>query len=45
MEEKLSRLKKDGPNPFIDPEGCRSYVAEKEQAFRAEPAKQSKPGP
>jgi metallo-beta-lactamase class B len=30
-----------GPNPFIDPEGYRSYVAEREHAFRQELKKQS----
>jgi len=30
-----------GTNPFIDPDGYKSYVAEKEQAFREELKKQS----
>ena len=25
----------DGRNPFVDPEGYRAYMAQKEQAFRA----------
>ena len=25
----------DGTNPFVDPEGYRAYVAQKERAFRA----------
>src|SRR3954469_22511386 len=29
------RRRGDGTNPFVDPEGYRAYVAEKEQAFRA----------
>jgi metallo-beta-lactamase class B len=41
MEAKFPRLKAGGVNPFVDPEGYRSYVAEREQAFRAELAKQS----
>jgi metallo-beta-lactamase class B len=41
MESKFARLKKGGPNPFVDPEGYRSYVAEREQAFRAELKRQS----
>jgi metallo-beta-lactamase class B len=41
MEAKFARLKDDGPNPFIDTEGYRSYVAEREQAFRKELKKQS----
>jgi metallo-beta-lactamase class B len=36
MEAKFARLNKGGPNPFIDPEGYKSYVAEREQAFRLE---------
>ncbi len=39
MTAKVARLGK-GPNPFIDPEGYKSYVAEREQAFRAELKKQ-----
>ena len=41
MEAKFQRIKEGGANPFVDPEGYRSYVAEREQAFRAELAKQS----
>ena len=40
MEAKFARLNKGGPNPFIDPEGYKSYVAEREQAFRLELEKQ-----
>ena len=40
MEAKYARMKESGPNPFIDPEGYKSYVAEREQAFRTELAKQ-----
>lgn len=40
MEEKYARLKDGGANPFIDPAGYESYVKEREQAFRAELAKQ-----
>ena len=40
MEAKYARLKQGGPNPFIDPEGYKSYIAEREQAFLAELAKQ-----
>ena len=42
MEAKYARRKEGAPNPFIDPEGYKSYVAEKEQAFLAELAKQEK---
>ena len=41
MEEKFARMKVGGANPFVDPEGYRSYVAEREKTFRAELAKQS----
>jgi metallo-beta-lactamase class B len=40
MEAKFARLKEAGPNPFIDPEGYNSYVAERERAFRLELEKQ-----
>ena len=40
MEAKYGRMKAGGPNPFIDPEGYKSYVAEREQTFRTELAKQ-----
>lgn len=36
MEAKFARLKSGGTNPYIDPEGYKNYVAEREQAFRAE---------
>jgi metallo-beta-lactamase class B len=36
LEEKYSRLKKGGANPFVDPAGYKSYVADWEKAFRAE---------
>jgi metallo-beta-lactamase class B len=41
LEEKFPRMKPGAPNPFIDPEGYKSYVAEREQAFGAELKKQS----
>ncbi len=41
MEAKFGRMKEGGTNPFVDPQGYRSYVAERERAFRAELAKQS----
>ena len=40
MEGKYPRLNAGGVNPFIDPGGYSSYVMEREQAFRAELAKQ-----
>jgi metallo-beta-lactamase class B len=41
MEAKFTRMKPGEANPFVDPEGYKSYVAEREQTFRAELAKQS----
>jgi metallo-beta-lactamase class B len=41
MEAKFARMKPGGVNPFVDSEGYKSYVAEREQAFRKELAKQS----
>jgi metallo-beta-lactamase class B len=40
MEEKYARMKEGAANPFIDPDGYKSYVAEREQTFLAELAKQ-----
>jgi metallo-beta-lactamase class B len=33
---KYEKMKAGGPNPFIDPDGYRAYVAEREDAFRKE---------
>ena len=41
LSEKYPRLKTGGANPFIDPEGYREYVADREAAFRTELKKQS----
>ena len=41
MEAKYARMKQGGSNPFIDPDGYKSYIAEREQTFRAELAKQT----
>jgi metallo-beta-lactamase class B len=40
MEAKYARLKQGARSPFVDPGGYKEYVAQKEQAFRAELAKQ-----
>jgi metallo-beta-lactamase class B len=40
MEEKVVRLKPGGANPFIDPEGYRRYIVERERAFVDEFRKQ-----
>jgi metallo-beta-lactamase class B len=42
MDSKFARLKSGGPNPFIDPQGYKDYVTEREEAFRKELEKQSK---
>lgn len=41
MEGKFSQIKKDGPNPFVDPTGYKTYIADREQAFLAALKKQS----
>ncbi len=41
MEAKFAGMKPGAANAFVDPEGYKSYVAEREQAFRKELAKQS----
>ena len=41
MAAKFARMKPGGANPFIDGEGYKSYVAEREQAFREELKRQS----
>jgi len=43
MDDKLKRLRAGAANPFIDPEGYRAYVKEREQAFRAELSAQQHP--
>lgn len=40
MEEKYKRLKAGTENPFVDRDGYRKFIAEAEQDFRAELAKQ-----
>jgi metallo-beta-lactamase class B len=42
MEAKYAKMKDGAPNPFVDPQGYRNYVNEKEAAFRAELKKQSR---
>ena len=41
MEAKYAKLSGGGANPYIDPEGYTSYVAEREQAFLSELQKQT----
>jgi metallo-beta-lactamase class B len=40
LRSKYARLKEGAATPFIDPAGYRSYVADRENAFRVELAKQ-----
>ena len=40
MEEKFARLKQSNANPFIDPDGYKKFVADKEQEYRVELKKQ-----
>jgi metallo-beta-lactamase class B len=40
LETKYARLKQEGLAVFVDPEGYRKYVEDKEQEFKAELAKQ-----
>lgn len=40
MEAKYARMKPGAPNPFIDPDGYKKFLAQKEQDFRQELAKQ-----
>jgi metallo-beta-lactamase class B len=42
MEAKYAKMKDGAPNPFVDPQGYRNFVNEKEAAFRAELKKQSR---
>jgi metallo-beta-lactamase class B len=41
MEEKFANVKQGGTNPFIDPDGYKQYVAEREKTFRSELEKQT----
>ena len=44
MTEKYARISTKGTNPFIDPDGYKGYVADREQAFRTELKKQQAKG-
>jgi metallo-beta-lactamase class B len=41
LEEKYPHLKDEAANPFLDPAGYKRFVAQKEQEFRTELAKQT----
>jgi metallo-beta-lactamase class B len=40
LEEKYPLMKEGGGNPFVDPNGYKKYIAQKEQDFRTELARQ-----
>jgi metallo-beta-lactamase class B len=40
LEEKYPRMKEGAVNPFVDPEGYKNFIAQKERDFRTELAKQ-----
>lgn len=40
MLEKYAKLKKDGANPFVDPEGYKAYISEREGYYRQTLAEQ-----
>jgi metallo-beta-lactamase class B len=42
MTAKYARLKQEGAKAFVDPQGYKDYIADRERAFRAELAKQEK---
>lgn len=42
MEEKVGRLGKGKPNPFVDPKGYKAYVEERERAFQSALSSQQK---
>jgi metallo-beta-lactamase class B len=41
LEQKYPHLRAGTVNPFIDPDGYKKFVTEKEQEFRTELAKQT----
>ena len=41
LDKKYPRLKEGQANPFMDPEGYKAYIADREAAFRSELQKQS----
>jgi metallo-beta-lactamase class B len=40
LDGKYAKLQQGGPNPFIDPQGYKRYIDERERTFRAELQKQ-----
>jgi metallo-beta-lactamase class B len=44
LDKKYPKLKPGAPNPFIDPDGYKTYVADRDAAFRKELARQQAGG-
>jgi metallo-beta-lactamase class B len=42
LDKKFARYAAEGPKVFIDPDGYRAFVGEKDQAFRRELARQKR---
>jgi metallo-beta-lactamase class B len=42
LQDKYKKMTAGGPNPFIDPEGYRAYIAERDSTFRNEWERQKK---
>ena len=42
LHAKYEKMKEGGPNPFIDPNGYRAYISERESTFRKEWERQQK---
>lgn len=42
MREKRAQMRSGRPNPFVDPEGCRAFLAAAEQRIEAQAAKDAK---
>ena len=40
LEKKYSLMKEEATNPFVDPEGYKNFIAQKERDFYADLAKQ-----
>jgi metallo-beta-lactamase class B len=45
LPEKRLALRPDAPNPFVDPEGCKTYFSAKEAEFQAELKRQKSAAP
>jgi metallo-beta-lactamase class B len=45
MADKIKRMEQGGPNPFIDPQECRNFIAENEKIFLDQLQKERAGGP